>query len=257
MARDVQRELREAARSAEAPGAASRRCASGGWRPCRPPAARSEPGRRPRPASRSRGPTCSTPACSTPPARRCCQRRYVSYPPTSTIRKIIGFGNTTASAIIPRSRRTTSTAPSPPSRGRRRAATTGSRLKRFRKNPVNASARQKSLPVACQIRISAAAPMLPRIGPARPDAGFGERVVAERSGADHRAQERDEHRRAGLDPLAPQRDHVAHLVDRSSSTTNPAANGQPEDRRCRRRPRPASSPTVVSSFIFGSSSRTP
>ena len=51
----------------------------------------------------------------------------------------------------------------PPSSG-----TTGSRLNRFRKKPVNASARHRSLPVACQMRMQAAAPMLPRIGPARP-----------------------------------------------------------------------------------------
>ena len=45
------------------------------------------------------------------------------------------------------------------------------------------------------------------------DARLGGGVVTERLGADHRTQEGDEHRRAGLDSLAPQRDHVAHLVD--------------------------------------------
>ena len=46
-----------------------------------------------------------------------------------------------------------------------------------------------------------------------PDPRLGERVVTERAGADHRAEERDEHRRARLDAFAPQLDHVADLVD--------------------------------------------
>ena len=95
----------------------------------------------------------------------------------------------------------------PPSSG-----TTGSRLNRFRKKPVNASARHRSLPVACQTRTHAAAPMLPRIGPASPTRASAVRVVAQRASRDHGAQERDEHRRAGLDALAPQRDRVSHLV---------------------------------------------
>ena len=78
----------------------------------------------------------------------------------------------------------------PPSSG-----TTGSRLNRFRKKPVNASAREEI-----------AAGRLPdhetgrgadrsedRAGEA--DARLGERVVAQRLGADHGAEEGDEHRR--------------------------------------------------------------
>ena len=81
---------------------------------------------------------------------------------------MIGFGNRIASGI-------SATNPTnhihgaiaaiarPPSSG-----TTGSRLNRFRKNPVKASARHRSLPVTCHTRMHAAAPILPRIGPARP-----------------------------------------------------------------------------------------
>ena len=51
----------------------------------------------------------------------------------------------------------------PPSSG-----TTGSRLNRLRKKPVNASARQKSSSVAAAIGSSAAVASEPRIGPASP-----------------------------------------------------------------------------------------
>ena len=57
-----------------------------------------------------------------------------------------------------------------------------------------------------------AAPRVPKIGPASPTRASADRVVAERAGADDRADEGDEHRRAGLDALAAQLDHVAHLV---------------------------------------------
>src|ERR687893_826691 len=81
----------------------------------------------------------------------------------------------------------------PPSSG-----TTGSRLKRFRKNPVKASAFQNSSP---DITAGGA------------DARLGERVAAQRLRPDRGAQERDEHGRAGLHALAPQLDDVPHLVD--------------------------------------------
>ena len=51
----------------------------------------------------------------------------------------------------------------PPSSG-----TTGARLKRLRKKPVKASARQKSSSVAAAIGSSASVASVPRIGPARP-----------------------------------------------------------------------------------------
>ena len=51
----------------------------------------------------------------------------------------------------------------PPSSG-----VTGARLKRFRKNPTNASARKKSLSSPAPIAQQIAAPMVPRTGPARP-----------------------------------------------------------------------------------------
>jgi hypothetical protein len=61
-----------------------------------------------------------------------------------------------------------------------------------------------SFPVACQIRMQAADPMLPRLGHG---------VVAERPRRDNRSEERYEHRRARLDALAAQLDHVSHLVN--------------------------------------------
>ena len=126
---------------------------------------------------------------------------------------MIGLGKTKASGIIAAKptnhiQGAIAAIARPPSSG-----TTGSRLNRFRKKPVKASARQRSLPVACQMRMQAAAPMLPEHRAGEPDPGLGQRVVAQRARADHRAEEGDEHRRAGLDPLAPQLDHVAHLVD--------------------------------------------
>ena len=119
----------------------------------------------------------------------------------------------------------------PPSSG-----TTGSRLNRFRRKPVKASARQMSLPVACQIRMQRGRSDAAEDRPGEADAGFGQRVVAERAGADHGAEEGDEHRRAGLDSLAAQRDHVAHLVDRAAARRSRRRTASPRSRR-RRRPR--------------------
>ena len=95
---------------------------------------------------------------------------------------------------------------------------------------MKARARHRSLPVACQMSTHAAAPMLPRIGPASPTRASASRVVAERAGGDHRAQERDEDRRAGLDALAPQRDHVSHLVDEQQRDEAGGERPAPEQR---------------------------
>jgi len=75
------------------------------------------------------------------------------------------------------------------------------RLKRFRKNPTNASPTSSSEPVASPAIQHAAAPTDPRIGPARA------------TRADHSAQERDEERRARRDALAAELDDVPELVD--------------------------------------------
>ena len=125
---------------------------------------------------------------------------------------MIGFGKMIASGIIAANptnhiHGAIAAIARPPSSG-----TTGSRLNRFRKKPVNASARQRSLPVACQTSDAGGRADAAEDRAGESDARLGERVVAERPSADHRAQERDEHRRAGLDALAPQRDHVTHLV---------------------------------------------
>ena len=48
--------------------------------------------------------------------------------------------------------------------------------------------------------------------PGQPHAGLRERVLTQGLRRDHGAHKRDEHRRAGLQPLAPQGDHVAQLV---------------------------------------------
>ena len=126
----------------------------------------------------------------------------------------------------------------PPSSG-----TTGSRLKRFRKNPVNASARQKSLPVASAIGMQAAAPIEPEDRAGEADARLGQRVAAQRLRPHRRAEERDEDRRAGLDALAAQLDHVAHLVDeqqhdeadRELPAPDQAVGGDRDEHRPRRR----------------------
>ena len=81
---------------------------------------------------------------------------------------MIGFGNAIANATIAASptnhiHGAIAAIARPPSSG-----TTGSRLKRFRKKPVNASACQNSLPVASHTGTSSAAPSDPRIGPASP-----------------------------------------------------------------------------------------
>ena len=104
----------------------------------------------------------------------------------------IGFGKTKRSATIaPKPTNhihgAIAAIARPPSSG-----TTGSRLKRLRKKPVNASACQNSLPVASQIAAGQrgrAERAEDRAGEA--DARLGERVVAERL-ADDRAEERDE-----------------------------------------------------------------
>ena len=95
----------------------------------------------------------------------------------------------------------------PPSSGR-----TGSRLKRLRKKPMKASACQKWLPVASQIPSGTSVAIEPRIGPGQADACLRAGVVAHRLGRDHGAQEGDEHRRRGLDPLAPELEDVPELV---------------------------------------------
>ena len=96
----------------------------------------------------------------------------------------------------------------PPSSG-----VTGSRLNRFRKKPVKASACPQ---VAARGRgdrqaRGGADRAEDRAGEA--DARLGQRVAAQRLRPHERAQEGDEDRRAGLDALAAQRDDVAHLVD--------------------------------------------
>ena len=77
---------------------------------------------------------------------------------------------------------------------------------------MNASAREEVVAGRVRDGISAAAPRLPRIGPASPTrasaTAFSPSDLAQIDGA----QERDEHRRRGLDPLAAELDHVAHLV---------------------------------------------
>ena len=156
---------------------------------------------------------------------------------------MIGLGKMTASGIIAANptnhiHGAIAAIARPPSSG-----TTGSRLKRLRKKPVNANARHRSLPVACQTTTHAAAPMLPRIGPASPTRASAVRVVAQRASCDHGAQEWDEHRRAGLDALAPERDRMTHLVNEQQRDEPGGERPAPQqrvrgerhqDRACRR-----------------------
>jgi hypothetical protein len=89
-------------------------------------------------------------------------------PPNRMTRKRIGFGKTKTRPIIAAKptnhiHGAIAAIARPPSSGR-----TGTRLKRFRKKPVKASARRKSLSVASATGISAAVPSVPRTGPASP-----------------------------------------------------------------------------------------
>ncbi len=154
-------------------------------------------------------------------------------PPNRTMIRMIGLGKIEASAISPAKpanhiHGAIAAIALPPSSG-----TTGSRLNRFRKKPVNASARHRSFPVACQMKMHAAEPMLPRIGPASPTRASASGVVAERLRGDHRAEERDEHRRTRPDALATELDHVTHLVHQQQHH-EADRELEPPDRRVRR-----------------------
>ena len=110
---------------------------------------------------------------------------------------------------------------------------------------------KRSLPVASATGISAAAPRLPSTGPASPTRASASRVVAERLRPDHGAHERDEHGGRGLDALAAQLEHVAHLVHEDQQPRSRPRTSIP---RSASRPRPtrASTPTCVKILIFGS-----
>ena len=96
----------------------------------------------------------------------------------------------------------------PPSSG-----VTGSRLKRFRKKPVKASACHRSLPVAAAIGRHAAAPIVPRIGPARPTRASASALPP--SDFAHTTAPRKGMKTGALASTPSRRscDDVAHLVD--------------------------------------------
>src|SRR6478735_5436366 len=118
--------------------------------------------------------------------------------------RTIGLGNAIASATIPARPRNhihgaIAAIARPPSSG-----TTGSRLKRFRKKPVNASAVQKSWPPTAATTRQAAAP-----GAGGPDAPRAQRLPAQRLAQDAAPHKGDKQGRRGLAPLGAQRNQVA------------------------------------------------
>jgi hypothetical protein len=86
-------------------------------------------------------------------------------------------------------------------------------LNRFRKKPVNASAFQKSSPVASATGISAAQASDPRMGPARPTRASASALPPSDRVPIACAEERDEQHPRGAHALPAQLDVVAHLVD--------------------------------------------
>src|SRR4051794_17448042 len=167
---------------------------------------------------------------------------------------MIGFGYVNASRITPNRPSAhihgdIAAIARPPSSG-----TTGSRLNRFRKNPVNASPRQKWLPVASAIGTHAAAPIDPRSGPARPTRasasplppGDFRRTDAPRNGM----------KTGALAAMPSRRSWITWPIScTNSSSTKPIANFQPHSRLYAATDT-SMDPDVVRIFSFGSSSRT-
>ena len=116
---------------------------------------------------------------------------------------------------------------------------------------MNASARQRSLPVACQTTMQAAAPMLPRIGPARPTRASAVAflpsdfalITAPRNGMNIGALALIPSRRSAI---------TCPISWISSSTVNPAANAHPNT-KLYAAIETSIVPAVVSSFSLGSS----
>src|SRR3954451_15511811 len=134
------------------------------------------------------------------------------------------------------------------------SGTTGSRLNRFRKNPVNASARQKSLPVASAIGMHAAAPIDPRIGPARPTRASASALPP--SDFDHTAAPRNGMKTGALAAMPSRRSWITWPIScTNSSSTKPIPNFQPHSRLYAATDT-SMDPDVVRIFSFGSSSRT-
>ena len=148
----------------------------------------------------------------------------------TTIRIRIGFGSTTTSPTIissPTNQKAGCSAPAarPPSSG-----TIGMRLKRLRKNPTNASPMRSSEPVA-----SAGDPARRRADraqdrPGERDARLLPGVVGELLHPDHRAEERDEQRRARGNSLPPQLEDVPELVDEDQQHEADREREPPEPR---------------------------
>ena len=117
------------------------------------------------------------------------------------------------------------------------------------KKPTYASA-CRNLPVASQMPSGIRQSRRPQDRPGEPDARLGGRVVAERLGRDDGAEEGDEHRRRGLDPLAAELDHVPHLVDEQQQH-EPTAKVQPQI-SAYAAIETSIVPDVANSLIFGS-----
>ena len=125
----------------------------------------------------------------------------------------------------------------------------------MRKKPKNASAWKNSSPVISQIASGTQVPSEPRIGPARPTRASTPASLRQLLERDRRAEERDEERRARIEPLAPRLPHVAHLVDEQQAGRSPTANFHPQISVYA--PIETSiDAEVVNSLSFGSSSRT-
>ena len=110
----------------------------------------------------------------------------------------------------------------PPSSG-----VTGSRLNRFRKKPVKASACHRSLPVAEAIGRHAAAPIVPRIGPARPTRASASALPP--SDFAHTTAPRKGMKTGALASTPSRRSAMTWPISwMKSRTTNPTANLQPQ-----------------------------
>ena len=154
-----------------------------------------------------------------------------------------GLPTSTSSATRPPARRTTPPAPLPPSLGHHRTAPPGIRLIRLRKKPTYASARRRSLLRASARARQPAAPAVPRTGPRAPRAPRRARALPKRLGHTTAPKNGYEHRRARLQALAAQLDHMAELVheqqhhepDRERPPPEQRVRGHGHERRAGRR----------------------
>ncbi len=98
----------------------------------------------------------------------------------------------------------------------------GRRLNRFSHAAVCAIAYQIGSPVVIAASHAAIAEPSPQIGPAKPTRASSPTLPGYCFIRTNRAEERNEHRRAGRDVVLAQRHHVPHLVDVDATSRSPA-----------------------------------